>query len=248
MKSPKDTTRQLQDAVRKGDLKAVRNLLKQGADPNKFPDNDAYPIFYAVHEGPEMVQLLIDHGANVNLPSGEKMVLTLAEVLGYTSVAAILRKAGARLRTPDDLYFMDPRYRFKITSVIKDLVFKARCEFSTAPPQTIVDKVVPLLKVEFPPNMPLDAQEKVRKEIRILILEECGGKKAKDDATIQEEIEAVKKATGKSEDEILRRFLEEIIRSGKNPFKDIPEVFLQECKKKYPDLLDLAERKFGKIY
>ena len=51
-------------AVLAGDLRAVRSMLDRGADPNRCDSNDnAYPIHYALNHGPEMVQLLVDHGA-----------------------------------------------------------------------------------------------------------------------------------------------------------------------------------------
>src|SRR5436309_8956141 len=92
----------LSHAVLAGDLRAADKMLNKGADPNRCdPDDNAYPIHYALNHGPEMVQLLVDHGADVNIPSQRNgaMPLALAESRGYTEVAAILRKAGARLRT-----------------------------------------------------------------------------------------------------------------------------------------------------
>ena len=66
----------LANAVRAGDLRAVRKMLASGANPNvPAPNDDTVPIFYALHEGPDMVQALIENGAEVNvtmalIPSG----------------------------------------------------------------------------------------------------------------------------------------------------------------------------------
>ena len=59
----------LRDAVLAGDIRAVRTMLDEGADPNKVePGDDATPINYAINQGPEMVQVLVDRGADVNVP------------------------------------------------------------------------------------------------------------------------------------------------------------------------------------
>ena len=57
--------------------------------------------------------------------------------------------------------------------------------------------------------------------------------------------EEVMKMTGMSENELTRRFLEHLIQQGKNPFKDLPAHMRREVEEKYPDLLELARRKFG---
>lgn len=51
--------------------------------------------------------------------------------------------------------------------------------------------------------------------------------------------------TGISEDELTRRFMEHLIQQGKNPFEEMPEHFLRDAEKKFPDLVQLAHRKFG---
>ena len=104
----------LSHAVLAGDIRAVRRMLDRGADPNECgPDDDAYPIHYALNYGPEMVQLLVDRGADVNIPSQRNGArpLACAESDGYREVASILRKAGARLRTGNEEVAMDPRFR-----------------------------------------------------------------------------------------------------------------------------------------
>lgn len=58
--------------------------------------------------------------------------------------------------------------------------------------------------------------------------------------------EEVMQKTGMSEDELTRRFLEHLIQSGKNPFMDMPEQVRLQVEEKFPDLLDLTRKKFGK--
>jgi len=237
----------LSHAVLAGDLRAVRRMLAQGADPNKCdPDDDAYPIHYAVNHGPAMVQLLLDHGANANIPARGSMPLAAAEARGYTEVALILRRAGARVRADNEEFSMDPRFRLQIEPKISTLVVMARIHFPTESPELIADRVEGKLNLEFPGNMPLHEQERIRKDVRALILKECGVKDylgaAKETIPSPEE---VMRKTGMSEDELTRRFMEHLIQRGKNPFEDMPEHFLQDAERKFPDLVQLARRKFG---
>jgi hypothetical protein len=237
----------LSHAVLSGDLRAVRKMLDQGADPNKCdPDDDSTPINYALNHGPEMVQLLVDHGANVNIPARGSMPLAFAESHGYTEVVSILRKAGARLRSDDEEFSMDPRFRLQIKPRISVLVLQTRIQFPSENPEQIADRVAPLLKYQLPPNMPLQEQEKVRKEIRVLILDECGVKREPRPKTKSvPSPEEVMKQTDMSEDELTRRFMEHLIQQGKNPFEEMPEHVLRNAEHKFPDLVELARRKFG---
>jgi transposase len=57
--------------------------------------------------------------------------------------------------------------------------------------------------------------------------------------------EEVMAKTGMSKDELTRRFMEHLIQQGKNPFKEMPEHMLSDAEEKFPDLVQLARRKFG---
>jgi ankyrin repeat protein len=61
--------RALLDAVHLSNLVKVKELLAQGASPEaKDPDNDRTVLFYAAEKGNvAIVQLLLDHGASVNV-------------------------------------------------------------------------------------------------------------------------------------------------------------------------------------
>ena len=260
----------LSHAVLAGDIRTVRRMLDRGADPNKCdPDDNAYPIHYALNHGPEMVQLLVNHGADVNIPSQRNgaMPLAFAEAHAkdtdapwegylfntpscmraqYAEVASILRKAGARLRTGHEEFAMDPRYRLQIEPKISYLVVIARINFPTETPEQIAEHVEEKLNLEFPRNIPSQEQERIRKDVRALIKKECGVKdylRGVENPVASPE-EVISK-TGMSEDELTRRFMEHLIQQGKNPFKDMPEHFLRDAEKKFPDLVQLARRKFG---
>lgn len=165
----------LSHAVLAGDLRAARRMLDQGVDPNMCdPDDDAYPIHYVINHGPEMVQLLVDHGADVNIPARETMPLAAAEARGYMVVASILRRAGARVRSDNEEFSMDPR--LQIEPKISMLVVMAHINFPTESPERIADRVEGKHNLEFPKNMPLKEQERIRKDVRALIMKECGVK------------------------------------------------------------------------
>jgi hypothetical protein len=51
--------------------------------------------------------------------------------------------------------------------------------------------------------------------------------------------------TGISEHELTRRFMEHLIRSGKDPFAEMSGDMLRDAEKDFPDLVQLARRKFG---
>ncbi len=238
----------LSHAVLAGDIRAVRRMLDRGPDPNKCePDDNAYPIHYALNHGPQMVQLLVDHGADVNIPSQRNgaMPLAFAESHGYGEVASILRKAGARLRTGNEEFAMDPRFRLQIEDKIRQLVLMAHISFPTGSPETVAERVEEKLNLEFPRNMPPQDQERIWEEVRALIRKECGVKdylrSLEKPVPLPEEVMA---KTGMSEDELTRRFMEHLIQQGKNPFKEMPEEMLRDAEKKFPDLVELARRKF----
>lgn len=239
----------LSHAVLAGDLRAARRMLAQGADANRCDANDtAYPIHYALNHGPEMVQLLVDHGVDVNIPSQRNgaMPLACAESRGYREVASILRKAGARLRTGNEEFAMDPRFRLQIEDKIRQLVLMAHIHFPTGSPETVAERAAEKLNLEFPRNMPPQDHERMRKEVRALIRKECGVKDylsgVEKPVSSPEEVMA---KTGMSEDELTRRFMEHLIQQGKNPFKAMHGEMLRDAEETFPDLVELARRKFG---
>ena len=63
-----DTGEDLLAAVRKGDAGRVKALLAQGADANAKSPYGATALFFAADRGNfEIIKILLDHGANVNV-------------------------------------------------------------------------------------------------------------------------------------------------------------------------------------
>jgi hypothetical protein len=257
----------LSHAVLAGDIRSVRRMLDQGANPNNCdPGDDAYPIHYALNHGPEMVQLLVNHGADVNIPCprNNAMPLAFAEAHAeendapwegypfntpshmraqYAEVASILRKAGARLRTGREEFIMDPRLRLQLEPKIRYVVLIARVNFPTESPEQIAERVEEKVNLEFPQDISRWEQEGTRSDLRALIQKECGVKNYQ--KTPIPSVEQAKRTTGMSEDELTRRFMEHLIQQGLNPFAEMPKSMLRDANMKFPDLVQLARRKFG---
>ena len=65
---PPTKAEQLQDAARKGDAAAVKKLLAEGVDVNTKFRYNATALFYAADHGHvEVVKVLLDHGAAMDL-------------------------------------------------------------------------------------------------------------------------------------------------------------------------------------
>ena len=68
-------------AVRSGDAKAMKRLIKRGADVNQQDEFDNTPLIYAVDRGEvSTVELLIQNGANLEILSSEEQGLTALKV------------------------------------------------------------------------------------------------------------------------------------------------------------------------
>jgi ankyrin repeat protein len=88
-------------AARLGDAARISELAKSGADVNQRGGvNNWTPLMHAVHtKQPASVQALIQAGADVNATAGARgrdTALRLAEIEGYSDIAATLRDHGAR--------------------------------------------------------------------------------------------------------------------------------------------------------
>jgi hypothetical protein len=76
----------------------VLALLDAKADVHVRDGNNSTPLIWAADKcGPQVIQALVDAGADVNArANGGATPLMMAEVMGQTANAAILRKAGAK--------------------------------------------------------------------------------------------------------------------------------------------------------
>jgi ankyrin repeat protein len=89
------------EAARRGDLEALRALLKQGADVNAAEGDGTTPLHWAARAGDaELVQMLAYAGANVKATTrlGAYTPLMMAAQAGHPAVVAALIAAGSDLK------------------------------------------------------------------------------------------------------------------------------------------------------
>jgi ankyrin repeat protein len=88
--------------ISSNDTDGVRLLLEAGADPRRYLDDDQEPTpaaYAAVRSGcgPELVELLLAHGADPGLSGSDgRSPYALAVRLGRADLAEVLRRHGAR--------------------------------------------------------------------------------------------------------------------------------------------------------
>jgi ankyrin repeat protein len=88
----------LADAARAGDVAAVRNLIRQGANPNEpTGGNNWTPLLHAIHTAQiKSVDALLDGGADPNKVAGDGFTpLMMAAGYGYTDIVELLLRRGA---------------------------------------------------------------------------------------------------------------------------------------------------------
>jgi len=86
-----------EDAIKRGDIQRVRDLLDRGADVDARDSHGQTALMLAAHAGHrEIVEVLIARRANLNATAKYGLsALMLALVAGHTQVAGLLVGAGA---------------------------------------------------------------------------------------------------------------------------------------------------------
>ncbi len=102
MTSAPSTASELTEALKSRDVAQVRSLLAAGADVNEKVRGD-YPLNIAAVYGPaEMVTLLLDAGADIEMPDRNGLhPLHNAAVSGRKDIVALLLKRGAVVNSKD---------------------------------------------------------------------------------------------------------------------------------------------------
>lgn len=99
-------------AARHGDDQMCRVFLEAGGDPNDTTGERAVPplLYACMRKDPEMVKLLIQHGANVNVvlkfdpdDDTDSTILHMAVFYGNLDICQELVSAGADVNAPDVL-------------------------------------------------------------------------------------------------------------------------------------------------
>ncbi|GGZ82076.1 ankyrin repeat domain-containing protein [Algibacter mikhailovii] len=84
-------------SIAKGDLETVQKLISRGADVNER-SNGMTPVMYAAKfNRVDILNLLIENGANLKIKSDKKMTAAdYAELHGASDALAIIEKATAK--------------------------------------------------------------------------------------------------------------------------------------------------------
>ena len=94
----------LESAILAGEIKEVRRSLESGTDPNQpiSDERGGYPLHFAVNSSIEMMQLLIEHGADVNAKDQNgKTPLHITAVIPSIEKMQILIEHGADVNAVD---------------------------------------------------------------------------------------------------------------------------------------------------
>lgn len=95
--------KRLIEAAGRGDASSVIRLLKVGTDVNTVALDDWTPLTIAADEGQlAVVQILIEHGADVNKPVGNISPMFFAASSGHAEIVKYLKEHGGRLSLPEE--------------------------------------------------------------------------------------------------------------------------------------------------
>ena len=89
-----------EEAIKRGDVQRVRDLLERGTDVDARDGHGQTALMLAAHAGHrEVVEVLIGHRANLNTTAKYGLsALMLAIVAGHADVVRLLADAGTDLR------------------------------------------------------------------------------------------------------------------------------------------------------
>lgn len=169
------------------ELAMVKLLVKHGANINSKPRVGRTPLHNAAACGYiDIVRFLIDNGAKVNVQDnkGDTPLDLAFEVRleqGFLEIGGIPPSEDNESRNKIEIakilkshggvsgHNMDPQFRARLQSRITPLVFHAKLNFPTLDMNSIVKKVDEKLNYQFPPNMPISEQRRMREEIQKMI-------------------------------------------------------------------------------
>ncbi|XP_050304527.1 ankyrin repeat and MYND domain-containing protein 2 [Anthonomus grandis grandis] len=133
------TEKKIFEAVTNNDAGLLKNALSENSNVNIFDENRITPLQHAAYKGnKEIVQILLDHGANVNLCEHQHnySALHFAALSGNSDICLLLLEAGAKStetntvgRTPSQMAAFVGHHN--CVSVINNFVPKEEVEYYT---------------------------------------------------------------------------------------------------------------------
>lgn len=206
----------IESAILGGDLREVKKHLSGGLDVNAPLDSrGSRPIHYGVNSTPEVLLLLIKHGADVNVRTLDGMapIHTAAATANYESLR-ILVENGA------DVSLKDNEGRNALKHVFTAL---------------------PIDKVYASWGLPMDSSEQQERQKIARFLFEHGANTSQDSPDADE----VARVTGTSEIEVMRGFMLKLLNEGKNPFEPLSREQRSQMAEQFPDVAERVRRQFG---
>jgi|GEM_PF-4222087 len=173
----------LANAVHCGDLRAVKKMLEGGDTPDSYDtEYKAHAINLAVgrlswetanyKESVMIIELLVNHGANVNQPLGKRMPLWIAEAGGHTQVASLLRNAGGKLRTDDDVLSLVPAKEREIRKVAREYIRQINRICPQFTKEQLIESVEGKFNIQIEPHTSGNDYVKFKEQIRHVITQE----------------------------------------------------------------------------
>ena len=99
-------TMPLESTILAGDIKQVRHSLESGTDANQpiSDERGGYPLHFAVNSGVEIIQMLIDYGADMNVKDAKGRTPLHIVATGRPSIEKmeLLIEHGADVNAVDD--------------------------------------------------------------------------------------------------------------------------------------------------
>lgn len=207
----------IEAAILKGDLRQVKKHLSGGQlDVNAPLDSrGSRPIHYAVNSTPDILLLLIKHGANVNVRTSEGMapIHTAAATANYESLRLLVEN-GADVNLKDNEGQNALKHAFR--ALPTDQLYASR-------------------------GLPMDLSEQQERQKIARFLFEHGAQTSENSPDADE----VARVTGTSEMEVMRGFMLKLLGEGKNPFAPLSEEQRREMAQQFPDVAERVRQQFG---